>query len=301
MHLQKTLPTITEVVSYGSCQFPTLGFVVERYKSIKEFIPEPFWRLVGHHKRENQQVQFLWQRNRLFDQDVVDMLLDECKEVGHARVINVQKKPKNRWRPVALDTVELEKLAVRKLRISAKEAMSAAERLYSQGYISYPRTETNIFPKELPLGPLVECQGNNNEWGQFAVNIMQRGGPVPKNGRKTDQAHPPIHPLKAANRGEIARDWAIYELIVRHFLACVSRDATGQETNVEVNIADEIFKANGIIIEDKGYLEVYIYDKWTAKILPAYQHGEILKDFDVKKEESKTSPPQLLNEGWVFV
>ncbi len=52
----------------------------------------------------------------------------------------------------------MEKLASRKLRISAKETMKIAEKLYTQGYISYPRTETNIFPKELDLRPLVEMQ-----------------------------------------------------------------------------------------------------------------------------------------------
>lgn len=36
--------------------------------------------------------------------------------------------------------------------------MTIAEKLYTQGLISYPRTETNIFPKELDLKPLVEMQ-----------------------------------------------------------------------------------------------------------------------------------------------
>ena len=36
--------------------------------------------------------------------------------------------------------------------------MTIAEKLYTQGFISYPRTETNIFPKELDLNPLVEMQ-----------------------------------------------------------------------------------------------------------------------------------------------
>ena len=44
----------------------------------------------------------------------------------------------------------------RKLRMTAKVTMATAEKLYTGGYISYPRTETNIFPKELDLTPLVQ-------------------------------------------------------------------------------------------------------------------------------------------------
>ena len=61
-----------------------------------------------------------------------------------------------------MDTVELEKLGARKLKLSAKETMKVAEKLYTSGYISYPRTETNIFPKEIKLDNLVEVQLNDN-------------------------------------------------------------------------------------------------------------------------------------------
>ena len=33
------------IVSYGPCQFPTLGFIVDRYKKIKDFVPEKFWSI----------------------------------------------------------------------------------------------------------------------------------------------------------------------------------------------------------------------------------------------------------------
>lgn len=63
-------------------------------------------------------------------------------------------------------------------------------------YISYPRTETNIFPKDLNLVALVEQQTVDPHWGAFAQTILERGGPTPRNGSKSDQAHPPIHPTK---------------------------------------------------------------------------------------------------------
>ena len=31
------------LISYGPCQIPTLGFVVERYKKVQSFVPETFW------------------------------------------------------------------------------------------------------------------------------------------------------------------------------------------------------------------------------------------------------------------
>jgi len=49
--------------------------------------------------------------------------------------------------------------------MNAKEMMKIAEKLYTQGFISYPRTETNIFPKELNLRNLIELQSQDPAWG----------------------------------------------------------------------------------------------------------------------------------------
>jgi DNA topoisomerase-3 len=38
-------------ISYGPCQFPTLGFVVQRYLRIKNFIPEDFWSIQCMHEK----------------------------------------------------------------------------------------------------------------------------------------------------------------------------------------------------------------------------------------------------------
>lgn len=81
----------------------------------------------------------------------------------------------------------MEKNVSRKLRINAKDTMKIAEKLYTQGYISYPRTETNIFPKELNLASLVENQAGDGNWGPFAQRILNEGGPMPRQGKKTDQ------------------------------------------------------------------------------------------------------------------
>lgn len=152
MHLKRYFPQIIDnksVVSYGSCQFPTLGFVVERYKAIKEFIAESFWKLVGK-DNSNPDVSFNWERGHLFDEEAVkvtNILFFKCLKVFYdlciksniEKVVLVDKHPKSKWRPIAMDTILLEKLGVRKLHMNAKRVMEAAERLYSKGFISYPR------------------------------------------------------------------------------------------------------------------------------------------------------------------
>ena len=50
----------------------------------------------------------------------------------------------------------------------------------------------------------------------------------PKNGNLDDKAHPPIHPVKNATRNELSSDeWRVYEILSRHFLATISKDAVG--------------------------------------------------------------------------
>lgn len=70
-----------------------------------------------------------------------------------------------------------------------------------------------------------DCQTGDASWGGFAQRILNEGL-TPRQGKKSDQAHPPIHPTKYA-AGQLGgeNERKVYELIVRHFLACVSKDA----------------------------------------------------------------------------
>ncbi|KAM9305439.1 DNA topoisomerase 3-alpha [Gastrophryne carolinensis] len=298
LRLQKIFPSVlsNQLISYGSCQFPTLGFVVERFKAIQAFIPETFYKIKVTHEHEDGNVEFNWKRNRLFNHTACLVLYQICMEDPTATVVQVGSKPKSKWRPVALDTVELEKLVSRKLKIGAKETMKVAEKLYTQGFISYPRTETNIFPKDLNLTSLVEQQTQDHQWGAFAQRILERGGPTPRNGSKSDQAHPPIHPTKYASNLQ-GNEQRIYEFIVRHFLACCSQDAQGQETTVEIDIAAERFVAHGLMIIARNYLDVYPYEKWNTKILPVYEMDARFQPTTVEMVDGETSPPQLLTEA----
>lgn len=285
-----------KLVSYGPCQFPTMGFVINRYLEIMHFVAQPFWTIAVNHTKEKIKVPFNWKRRRLFEESACLAFYTKIMECPKARVISVVGKRKSNWRPEAMYTTSMEKLASNKLRLTAKDTMNIAEKLYTQGYISYPRTETNIFPKGMNLHNLVEQQIQDPRWGDFAQRILREGGPNPRNGKKTDNAHPPIHPTKKGD-GLSGLEAKVYELITRHFLACVSKDAVGNETTVLISINGEEFSANGLIILELNYLEVYTYFKWNAKELPRFQANEEFIPESVMMNESRTTPPQLLTES----
>lgn len=60
LRLKKKFPTVLAdlLISYGPCQFPTLGFVVERYLAIERFQAEPYWKLKVTHTQNDLTVDF---------------------------------------------------------------------------------------------------------------------------------------------------------------------------------------------------------------------------------------------------
>ena len=79
-------------------------------------------------------------RNRLYDEYCSRLLYEKCLEKPEALVMKVETRPKSKWRPSPLNTIELQKLASRKLHMSSSRVMEIAEKLYNKGFISYPRT-----------------------------------------------------------------------------------------------------------------------------------------------------------------
>ena len=70
----------------GTCQFPTLGFVVDRYKRVKSFTPEPFWYIEIETRKENKRDNFQWVRGHFFDK----MYAVTCFMIDAAKVENLE-------------------------------------------------------------------------------------------------------------------------------------------------------------------------------------------------------------------
>ena len=190
---------------------------------------------------ENEIVKFGWDRGRVFDKLTCLILMEKCQEVTHAKIVSVVKKPKTKGRPIPLNSVEAQKLISQKLRISSEVCMQIMEKLYNKGFLSYPRTETQKYNPTINLKKIVNELTNSPEIGAFATKVAsgeQFSGP--KHGKKDDKAHPPIHPVKYADKAGLTdQEFKIYDLLSRHFLATLAKDAKGNETKVKVEMNGE--------------------------------------------------------------
>ena len=250
------------------------------------------------HIKDSIKVNFNWKRVHLFDRAAVTILFELCLDSKYAKVTKVQTKPTSKWRPLPLTTVELQMQGSRFLRINSQQVMNIAERLYQKGFISYPRTETDQFPKDFDLHAIIRKQTQDGNWGQYAQGLLNGAFRTPRSGRNNDQAHPPIHPVNYVAAAALSPDEKkVYEFVVRRFLGCCSDDAKGEATDIEFQWATETFHTHGLTVLQRNYLEVYVYDKWdSSQQLPVFTLGETFEPTEANMSDGKTTPPGYLTE-----
>lgn len=300
------------MLSFGPCQFPTLGFIVARYEAILSFQKETFWQIKLalkaqslpnnnqnlHESSQEQLFYFNWARHRLYDKMLALVAYEMCVRHPTATVYEIIRKSTIKQRPLPLSTVEFQVRASKWLKLDSEIAMKAAETLYQRGVISYPRTETEVFSETFDLKTLINELRLSPLFGDFASRLLDSDGfSPPRKGNRNDEAHPPIHPLKWAPDLKELPEIRVYEFVCRHFLACCSKDAVGSESILKVKLAAEVFSAKGLVIHERNYLDVYVYDKWGDKNLPDLKEHDNFVPTALELVSGETTPPDLLSEA----
>uniref|UniRef100_A0A673WDG4 DNA topoisomerase n=1 Tax=Salmo trutta TaxID=8032 RepID=A0A673WDG4_SALTR len=239
-----------------------------------------------------------WDRVRVFDREVGQMFVNMTKTSREAKVESVSKKEKAKQRPLALNTVEMLRVASSSLGMGPQHTMQIAERLYTQGYISYPRTETNHYHDNFDLKGTLRQQANNPFWAQEVKALLSEGLNRPRKGADAGD-HPPITPMRAASEGELGSDgWRLYEYIVRHFIATVSQDCKYLQTTISFTIASEGFSCSGKTLISPGFTEVM---PWLGipleEAMPVCERGDVFTVEEIKLVERQTCPPDYLTEA----
>jgi len=277
-----------KLMSTGRVQGPTLNLIVKKEKEILAFKPVPFWnvnlasdKFIAQHEKGN-----------IFEKKEADIILDNTKNkkafVKHIKKTEFIQSPPN---PFDLTSLQLE--AYRTLGISPKETLSLAQDLYTNGFISYPRTSSQKLPSALNFKKIIEKLKSNNEYKEICSELLNKKELKPNEGKKSDPAHPAIHPTGEFSGKLDGKQFRLYDLIARRFLSTFGENAKKQTNNIEIDVNNELFSVSGTITLVKGWLDYYGRFARTKDVeLPKYKEGEEIKIKEIKIENKETQPPK---------
>jgi len=284
-----------EYLSVGRVQSPTLALVVDREKEIQDFVPEPFWELVAKFEKD---ILFdaKHSNGRFWKEKEAKDILEKVQSAESGKVKDYGAGEETRRPPAPFDTTTF-LTEVNRIGYSASRAMRIAESLYTEGWISYPRTDNTVYPKTLGLRRILE-KLKDSSLSKEAKEILALKELKPTRGKKFSTDHPPIHPVTGAKKSKLKGDkWKVYELVARRFLATLAPDMILNVSKATLDIEGEEFEASGTLIVDKGWLKYYPYREIKEKDLPELEAGEDVKLNEVNMEEDKTKPPFRFTQG----
>ncbi len=274
------------MLSYGPCQTSVLFLIAKRYFEKMRFVPEKLWT-IQLKVPNSPNLIFKWVDGPKKDENLVKTLFNKLKDANVAHVSDIEKSQEIIPRPLPLDTDTLESELSLYLRVQPKKISDLAEKLYNNGFITYPRTESSFY-HEKDLTPLVSEFLNHPNFHEYAEDCLKNGNPKnPRKGRFTKD-HEPIKPVKAATRDEVratikgsAQDrnlaWRIYEYVVRRFLATVHRDIIYEKVKTQVTVHDQVFFMESQQIVDPGFMFYYPYFKLMEIPHPQVDIGSPLR------------------------
>jgi DNA topoisomerase-1 len=311
-------------LSAGRVQSPALRMIVEREQEIEAFQAREYWTIEADLLKGKQgfSAKLTHYRNEKLEQfsitdgdsaSAAEQTLLAAAE-GKLRVEKVQKKQRKRNPAAPFTTSTLQQEAARKLGFTAQRTMRTAQQLYegidtgggAVGLITYMRTDSVHLADEAL-----------NELRSY---ISERYGPdnLPDSPRhfktkakNAQEAHEAVRPTSvqrepAELKNHLTKDqFRLYELIWKRTVACQMIHATINTVAADLSCGDgNLFRANGSVIANPGFMAVYMEDVDDAKkgeddekLLPPLEEGESVDLKAIRPEQHFTEPPPRYSEA----
>ncbi|MEM4336553.1 MAG: DNA topoisomerase I [Candidatus Woesearchaeota archaeon] len=281
-----------KILSAGRVQGPALKIIVEREREIKRFKPIPYWEieLIGD---INGAIISSWHSNGKFEEKEKALEVLEKTKERNGIIKEIERKKISYAPPSPFDLTTLQTEAYSCFKISPKNTLVIAQNLYTEGLISYPRTSSQILPKEIGYSDIIKSLSSQDEYNNLCLQLLQKKKLEPNNGKKSDPAHPAIYPTGIAPKNLDVNEKKIYDLIVKRFLATFSDNAIRETLTIKIDINSEIFVAKGTTTIKKGWHIFYEpYVNLKEEILPNVKEGMEVKVKEIKIHDKLTQPPK---------
>jgi len=284
-------------VSVGRVQGPTLGFLVEREREIRKFVPVPYWKASGTFERNGMKLTAGYARDRIETKRSADKIKEES--VGREAVAAaVRKSTVKVGPPVPFNIGDLQKEAYRVFGYTPSRTLEIAERLYLGALISYPRTGSQRLPPSINYRGIIQGLSRIPEYSAHAANLLKEE-PKPVQGAKSDAAHPAIHPTGEEPRRLLeASELAVFDLVVRRFLAAFGPSARRELAEATLAVGEHEFRLTGGRTVFAGWMKYYgRYSGYRDVEVPRVSEGDRFRVVGVALEEKFEQRPPRYNQS----
>ncbi|MBC7180153.1 MAG: type I DNA topoisomerase, partial [Roseovarius sp.] len=253
--------------SAGRVQSVCLRLIVEREMEIEAFTAREYWSVKAllttprGQEYEARLVSLAGKKLDKFDlENATQAELAVQAITSRALIVtSVEAKPASRNPSAPFMTSTLQQEASRKFGMGAKQCMSAAQRLYEAGYITYMRTDG------IDMAPEAVMAARDAIKDRFGPEYLPKSPRMYKNKAKNAQeAHECIRPTEMTrDAGHIKTSDAdqrkLYDLIWKRTLACQMEAARMERTTVDIGSSDGQvgLRATGQVMLFDGFLKVY--------------------------------------------
>jgi DNA topoisomerase-1 len=291
------------ILSAGRVQAPTLVLLADREMEIRNFVPQPYWQLQLVLSFDGNEFIALYEKDKIWDKGGAEKIFERCK--GKPAVVDEVKKRKySQLPPPPFNITSLQTEAYRLFGFSPQYTMSIAQKLYTNAYISYPRTSSEKLPPQIGYREILNALSKIKKYGSMCKELLSLSSLKPVEGTKIDPAHEAIHPTVEPPRdinylSQHAQK--IYDLICRRFLALFAKNAVRESVDVVIDVDSNRFLANGRRTLDKGWMEFYgPYAKFDELILPDLKKGDRLDVKDLEMLDKETAPPPRYSQASII-
>src|SRR5438105_2373314 len=222
------------------------------------------------------------------------------------KVIGVEKKRRTKSSYLPYITSTMQQDASSRLRFRPRNTMRVAQQLYegielgaegATGLITYMRTDSTRISDE--------AEQRVKGWIADKHGSKYIGGPrAAKSAPGAQDAHEAIRPTDVNHTPESIREhltpeqFKLYDLIWRRFVASRMAPAVYDQTQVEIEAGEYIFRATGSVLAFDGFYAVWPRDEDAgSQELPALADGEALDFHGLKPEQHFSQPPPRYTEA----
>lgn len=283
-----------QVLSVGRVQTPTLAMLVNRYKEIENFVPQPYWELQTLYR----DTLFSYEEGRFLNMKDGEKLANKVKE-HEFEIVSITKKKGTEYAPKLFDLTGLQVYCNTKFGFSADDTLKIAQRLYEKKVVTYPRVDTTFLPND--IYPKVKgILSKLTDYSEFTQPLLtkkiKKSSKVFNDKKVTD--HHAIIPTGMQTHLQAAEQ-QVYDIITKRFIAVFYDDCKVSNTTV-IGKADNVnFKTTGKEILSKGWRVVFESDGSKSKgesILPTFTKGE-KGPHEPSFLEKQTKPPKHYTEA----